>query len=158
MLTIYGSNQAALNRPLMKYYKQVAALPLMEAPELKICLVTSRETGRWVLPKGWAKAGVKDHEMVEIEAREEAGLLGDTQVPSIGIYTYSKKLHTFASITCKVDVYAFKVHQQLEDWPERQQRQRKWFTIEEAAKLVEESELRVLLETYHTAVYGSKAS
>jgi 8-oxo-dGTP pyrophosphatase MutT (NUDIX family) len=142
----------------MKLYNQVAALPFKDGPECSICLVTSRETGRWVLPKGWAKAGIKNFEMAATEAREEAGLIGTCLTPQIGLYRYTKKLHTFASITCEVDIYAYLVTGELADWPEKNERIRRWFTREEAAMLVDEPELQIILKGFDFKHYSTRAS
>ncbi|GJM03425.1 MAG: NUDIX hydrolase [Rhodomicrobium sp.] len=142
----------------MKLYNQVAALPFKEGPECSICLITSRETGRWILPKGWAKAGIDNFEMAASEAREEAGLTGTCLIPQIGNYHYTKKLHTFASITCEVDVYAFLVTGELTDWREKNERNRRWFTKEEAATLVDEPELQLILKEFDFKHHSARAS
>lgn len=132
----------------MKIYKQIATLPYRLQSDLEICLVTSRETGRWVLPKGWAKPGVSDQEMALIEAREEAGLNGQLYEPVIGSYKYTKKLHTFALVTCEVSVFALHVNDIQDDWPEKQERQRRWFTRDQASQSIDEQSLRELIENF----------
>lgn len=118
---------------------------------LMILLVTSRETGRWVLPKGWVKKKRTPAETAAEEAFEEAGLVGDIADTPIGIYHYAKGLPDGQSVDCAVEVYSLQVRQTLADWPERAQRQRRWFTPAEAAELVREPELRTLLRSLGTA-------
>lgn len=127
-------------------YTQVAALPFTIIDgQVSICLVTSRETNRWVIPKGWPKLGVPNYEMAAIEAKQEAGLIGDIEKKSIGTYTYKKKLHVFATIVCKVKVYPLNVTQQLLNWDEQGQRENFWTTVEDAISKVDETELQELL-------------
>lgn len=130
----------------MELYTQIAALPyIFIKDELKICLITTRETKRLVIPKGWPKIGVPHHEMAAIEAKEEAGLIGSIDKKSIGTYNYKKRLHIFARITCEVKIYPLLVDQQLIDFPEKHQRSLHWLTIKEAAEKVSEADFAKLL-------------
>lgn len=131
-------------------FTQVAALPfILHGDALHICLITSRETGRWVLPKGWPKTNKQNHLMARIEAEEEAGLLGTISSHCIGTYQYRKKLHIFASVTCCVEIYPFHVTHQNIRWPEETQRDLLWTSLEDAQALVEEPELREILSSLH---------
>ncbi len=128
------------------FNRQVAALPfIFVKKDLLICLITSRETNRWIIPKGWPKTDVENYKMAEIEAQEEAGLHGPISKSYLGTYIYKKKLHTFASVMCKVEVYPLLVTKQDITWPEKGQRNIDWFSQEEAANLVEEEQLSQLL-------------
>ncbi|MGE0766331.1 MAG: NUDIX hydrolase [Hyphomicrobiaceae bacterium] len=128
---------------------QVAALPLQRSPagQVAVGLVTSRGTGRWVLPKGWPVPGLTLAETAAIEAREEAGLVGDISDTPIGRYRYRKGLHTFASMPCEVQVFPLQVREQLFAWRERKQRRVAFFWPEAAAQSVDEPELAALLRT-----------
>lgn len=126
--------------------RQCAALPLaLRDGEMQVMLVTSRGTGRWVLPKGWEEPGSAPHDQAAREAFEEAGLVGTIEAEAIGFYTYEKGLSGGRAVRCTVSVYPFWVDRQLEDWPEREQRETRWFTPAEAATAVEEGELTALL-------------
>lgn len=108
-------------------------------------LVTSRERGRWVLPKGWAKKRMTGAQLAALEAYEEAGLVGKVTRKAIGSYNYLKRMIDGSVIDCGVDVFPMRVAELLDDWPERSQRQRRWFTFAEAAEAVEEPDLAALL-------------
>jgi predicted NUDIX family NTP pyrophosphohydrolase len=108
-------------------------------------LVTSRDTGRWVLPKGWRKRRLSGSELAGLEAFEEAGLLGEVAPRSIGFYRYAKRMPDGHEVECDVDVFSMRVATELDDWPEREQRQRRWFTMTEAAASVNEADLAKLL-------------
>jgi 8-oxo-dGTP pyrophosphatase MutT (NUDIX family) len=68
----------ALHIEAMEFARQVAALPVRRNPDgsLSVLLVTSRETRRWVIPKGWPWPDRDDYVAATEEAREEAGVLG----------------------------------------------------------------------------------
>ncbi len=126
--------------------RQCAALAFQPgAGGIRVMLVTSRGTGRWVLPKGWAKQELSGAENAALEAFEEAGLKGAVTAGPIGAYRAAKQLDDGASIPCIVDVFALCVDEVLEDWPERAQRQLRWCHPAEAALLVQETELIALL-------------
>ncbi|MXP65117.1 NUDIX hydrolase [Roseomonas sp. M0104] len=126
--------------------QQFAALPFAEVEgEVRVLLVTSRETRRWVLPKGWAEEGLAPAELAAKEAFEEAGVLGRAAPRSIGSYRYRKRLKTGQELSCEVGVYPLQVEQLLGDWPEAHQRERRWFSPAQAAAQVQEDDLAALL-------------
>jgi 8-oxo-dGTP pyrophosphatase MutT (NUDIX family) len=130
----------------MRFYTQHAALPYIRiGDQIEICLLTSKGRGRWVIPKGWPKRGLSARALAAREAFEEAGLVGEVETTALGTYTYRKRLHFFATLLCKVDVYPFRVDSQMLDWPECDLRRRAWFSPEEAADLVDEPELAEIL-------------
>jgi 8-oxo-dGTP pyrophosphatase MutT (NUDIX family) len=110
-----------------------------------VLLVTSRETGRWMLPKGWAKKRLSAGELTAKEAYEEAGIEGQVIGGRIGSYTYLKQLPGKRTIECKVDVFPMRVARLLDEWPENKQRRREWFTLAQAAQQVEEGQLVTML-------------
>ncbi len=121
---------------------QYAALPFrLNGGGVEVMLITSRDTRRWVLPKGWPIKGLKPHETAACEAFEEAGLIGRITKRAIGSFHYSKRLKEGHSITCKVALYPLEVKQQRESWPEQHERDGRWFSLEDAAALVEEADL-----------------
>jgi 8-oxo-dGTP pyrophosphatase MutT (NUDIX family) len=101
---------------------QFAALPFHyeEDGRLRVMLLTSRETKRWVIPKGWPMRGRKPREVAAQEAFEEAGLIG-TIVGNrpIGSYHYTKQISAHDHVLCEVSVFLFLVARQLDDWPEK---------------------------------------
>lgn len=122
---------------------QYAALPfrLNGGKAIEVMLITSRETRRWVLPKGWPIKGLKPHETAACEAFEEAGVIGRINKRAIGSFSYEKRLKRGTSVICEVEVYPLEVKQQRENWPEQHQRDGQWFSLMDAATLVEETGL-----------------
>ncbi|PKU24185.1 NUDIX hydrolase [Telmatospirillum siberiense] len=129
-----------------KFYLQYAALPFrVEGGELLIMLVTSRETHRWIIPKGWPEKNLKPYQVAETEAYEEAGLRGGIVKTPIAAFEYQKILGPKQKVTCLVDVFPLKVREILDSWPEQTQRKRAWMRPEEAAAAVVEKGLKRLL-------------
>ncbi len=131
----------------MTRQKQVAALPLRRGKdgEYEVLLVTSRDTGRWIIPKGWPSKRFEDHEAAAREAREEAGVEGMIEPKAIGCYQYLKRELSEAG-PIEVTVFLLAVREEYTHWPEEQQRQRAWFGLEGAAEKVSEPQLSSLIE------------
>lgn len=128
---------------------QYAALPWrMRDGTLEAMLLTSRGTGRWVIPKGWPHDGFSSAHSAAQEAYEEAGIRGSVTTAPIGSYCYTKTRDEGGSVDCVVYVHALEVKDQLEDWPEKGQRKTRWFPRGEAASLVAEAELRTLISSF----------
>lgn len=117
-------------------------------------LVTSRRTRRWVLPKGNRMKGLAPHDAAAHEAYEEAGVEGAACPAALGSYRYRKLLNTGAALLVDVDVFPFAVTGELEDWPEREERERRWFPLVEAAKAVDEPDLRDLMRSFRKSEFA----
>ena len=122
---------------------QFAALPYRTLKDgtVEVLLITSRGVGRWLIPKGWPIKGKKPHEAAATEAYEEAGVVGDANKRRIGTYAYRKRLNSGSSIRCRVEVFAMEVESLKDDWPERSQRTRKWFSAKKAAAIISDRQL-----------------
>jgi len=115
---------------------------------LLILLITSRDTGRWILPKGWPKRGFDAGGTAAEEAWEEAGVKPKGGPPrKIGRYRYAKRLKGGLPIATDVDVYAIEVDRLYDAFPEVAERTRRWMSAEEAAGAVDEHDLKELLRT-----------
>ncbi|NBT96429.1 MAG: NUDIX hydrolase [Methylocystaceae bacterium] len=126
---------------------QYAALPWRYSKQegLEILLATSRETRRWVIPKGWPMKGRKPHITAALEAMQEAGLHGKIERKKIGDYRYNKRLKSDLAVTCLVDVFPLQVLRQRNKWREQNQRIIHWFPFKIAAAQVDEIDLRDLI-------------
>jgi len=126
---------------------QYAALPFRRCADatIEIMLITSRDTGRWLIPKGWPEPGLAPPETAAHEAREEGGLVGRIGDRSIGSYHYDKRLPDGSTVHCVVEVFALDVTRQMKSWPERDERTTRWFGLQEAAEVVREPELRAII-------------
>lgn len=130
---------------------QFGALPWRfgEDGRPQVMLLTSRETRRWVIPKGWPMKGKRSREAAAQEVYEEAGLIGQIiGKRPIGSYHYSKQISEDCSRLCQVRVYLFRVERELDDWPEQRERTRQWFDPAEAASLVAEGGLAEIIGNF----------
>ena len=127
---------------------QVAALCHRNGRRGKeVLLVTSRGTGRWIIPKGWPIKGMNSPQAAVQEAWEEAGVQdGQAESKSIGSYTYDKTLASGLPVSVQTLVYSVEVGELANDFPEAGERTRKWASPEEAARLVNEPELKTILQ------------
>ena len=136
--------------------RQIAVLPYRtnEAGLIEVLLITSRETKRWVLPKGNRMKGLKSHEAASHEAYEEAGLIGIACPYAIGTYQYRKNRRNGTSRPATVDIFPFSVTSQLDSWPEKDERELRWFSPADAAASVDEPELRDILAAFTPPVWN----
>jgi 8-oxo-dGTP pyrophosphatase MutT (NUDIX family) len=117
--------------------RQAAAIPVLGS---QVCLVTSRNGRRLVIPKGCLEPGKTAGEIALQEAWEEAGLVGLIQPDPVGSYLYEKddrKHHVL--------VYLMQVTQVAEEWPESTWRVRSWLSFKQATRRVQEAGLREIL-------------
>ena len=113
---------------------------------IEILLLTSRETKRWIIPKGWPIKGMKPCESAAQKAYDEAGVRGTIDRRPIGKYTYDKRLEPPAKVVpCEVQVYALRVRRQEETWPENGQRELRWCPPDEAITIVDDVDLGTLI-------------
>ncbi len=127
---------------------QLAALCYRYKDEkLQVCLVTTRGSGRWIVPRGWPMHKLTPSDAAAVEALEEAGLSGIAHPNSIGAYSYDKPMDDGVT-PVMVMVYALHVTHAAKDWPEKKQRDRKWMSPKKAAALIEELGLRQIVATF----------
>ena len=138
---------------------QCAALCWRMAPGgVEVLLITSRETGRWVIPKGWPIAGLPETAGAAREAWEEAGAKGEIGAVCLGVYSYDKVVDRGGdapqAVPCVVAVYPMQVTALRRDFPEASQRRTKWFAQEKAARKVAEPELAALISGFRPGNAG----
>lgn len=126
---------------------QYAALPWRKSADggVEVLLITSRDTRRWVIPKGWPIKTMKPGLSAAQEAFEEAGVLGTTARKPLGVYHYDKRLQSGRLQHVRVLVYGLEVREERPAWPELGQRSKRWTTPVDAASLVDEPGLKALL-------------
>lgn len=113
---------------------------------VQVLLITSRETGRWVIPKGGIVSGKDPGASAALEAWEEAGVQGELSSVVLGCFDYDKLFRKRQeALRCEVQVFPLHVERLASKFPERGQRRRKWFKPAKAAVQVMEPALRALL-------------
>ena len=128
-----------------KVREQFGAAPYRIGSDgVEVMLITTRETGRWMVPKGWPIKRLGPLGTALREAYEEAGVRGEVG-PAIGAFDYLKVMRNGPNQICEVEVFPLLVREQLEDWPEKAERERRWFSPADASDAVEEERLRMIL-------------
>jgi len=139
-------------------FRQVAALPYRVTPHgYEVVMITTRDSGRWILPKGWPIKGLKRHESAETEAMEEAGLIGSAEPKPFGRFTYIKQFPKRQEKVL-VDVFPLAIEKQLDDWQEKGQREVRFFNPVDAAALVSDVGVGDLILAFFVDLAKRKAA
>jgi len=110
-------------------FSQSAVIPYrLSKNGLEILLITSLKKKHWIVPKGYVEFNLTPFESAKKEAYEEAGILGSNETIEVGTFKLNKPVGT-----CLIKVFTMEVHEVLDDYPEKNDRKRKWFTPEEAS-------------------------
>ncbi|QBY02805.1 NUDIX hydrolase [Rhodophyticola sp. CCM32] len=115
---------------------------------VELLLLTSRDTKRWIIPKGWPMDGLTPADAAALEAWEEGGVKGNVHDHCIGIYSYTKHMADQPDLSCIVAVFPVEVKRLDSDYPEAGLRNRKWFSPKKAAARVKELELKQILREF----------
>jgi 8-oxo-dGTP pyrophosphatase MutT (NUDIX family) len=129
---------------------QVAALPFRRNADgaVEVLLITSRETRRFIIPKGWPMKKLADPDAAAKEALEEAGVVGIVRRKPVANYSYWKRLtRTFELV--KVDVYPLRVLDQHDTWREQAVRNCGWLPPDKAWLLIDEPGLAQIVRTFN---------
>lgn len=152
MVSLLKNAWSGVINPLIKRPNRVqsAALCYRTGKRGKeILLITSRERGRWILPKGWPIAGLDGAGTAAQEAWEEAGVkpLKVNKKP-LGQFHYDKILDNGATAPVDANVYSIEVKDLSDSYPEVSERTRNWVAPKQAAELVEEPGLKAILRDF----------
>lgn len=146
-----------LQRPPRQQYAALCYRLKKKQGLIEVLLLTSRDTGRWVIPKGWPMDGKKPHAVAEREAYEEAGVRGKAEKEALGFFTYQKGMADGLKVACRVQVHALEVTEMLKNFPEKASRTLEWVSCEEAASRVNEPELKALLLGFPSRILPTPA-
>ncbi len=114
----------------------------------EILLITSRGTGRWIVPKGWPIGGLSPAASAEQEAWEEAGAVGRLKDVCLGVFSYTKCIKDGSDFPCQVALFPLRVKSLARSYPESSERRRRWFSPKKAAARVSEADLSQLLRRF----------
>lgn len=141
-----------LVQPLLRRPRQlqVAAICYREnGAKTEVLLITSRGTGRWIVPKGWPIDGLNATEAALQEAWEEAGVRAFAEtIEAIGSFEYEKWIETGYETPVEAHVFKVRVDDLENTYPEVNERKRQWFTPAQAANLVDEPGLQAILRQF----------
>ena len=125
---------------------QYAALPWRRAKgTVELLLITTTSTRSWIVPKGWPVEGLSPSECAAQEALEEAGIEGDVTSEPLGSFRRHKERKSGEALLCTVYVFPMEVTRQHENWPEKNIRQARWCSVEEALARIKDPGLRRLI-------------
>ncbi|WP_299851342.1 NUDIX hydrolase [uncultured Roseovarius sp.] len=151
-MTLHKSKQSPIN--LQSAAKsdvrtQFAALCFrIKDGETQILLITSRGSGRWIIPRGWPMDNKTPCEAALTEAWEEAGVTGKAYEVSLGLYSYTRDIGEEKQVPCVAMVYPVRVKNLAHEFPEAGQRKRKWLSPKQAAQRVSDPELAYILKGF----------
>ncbi len=152
MMHVFKNAWAGMFRPILQRPKRVQVAALCHrksAGGKEVLLITSRDTGRWIVPKGWPIDGLDGAGAALQEAWEEAGVKRAEIIREpIGMYEYDKDLGEGLSTPVVTSVYAAEVQELSADYPEVAERTRAWYSQQMAADLVDEPELKAILRAF----------
>jgi 8-oxo-dGTP pyrophosphatase MutT (NUDIX family) len=97
--------------------------------------------------------GRKPRQAAAIEAFEEAGVVGQIHGKALGTFSYDK-VKSRGVLPCSVKVYPLRVRELKDKWPEGSERERRWFSPEDAAAAGREPELAEILKSFGTGAFG----
>ncbi|WP_417259527.1 NUDIX hydrolase [Celeribacter sp.] len=153
MVTILKSFWEGVFTPLFRRPKRVQSAALCyrkgDRGKKEVLLISSRGTGRWILPKGWPIDGKDGAGTAAQEAWEEAGVQpAKVKETPLGQYNYDKQFDNGATAPVTATVYSIKVEGLADTFPECDERTRNWVAPEAAAELVDEPELKDILRSF----------
>jgi 8-oxo-dGTP pyrophosphatase MutT (NUDIX family) len=119
-----------------------------------VLLVTGRRSGRWMIPKGWPIRGKSLATAAAQEAFEEAGVEGRVDSKPLGTFRHTKQNLPIGVLDVSIVVHPLAVDREHANWPEHGQRERKWFSIKQAAQSVESDELKRIIRELKDRVLG----
>ena len=145
-------------RPAREQYGALCYRVKKKQPAVEILLITSRDTGRWVIPKGWPMDGKTAAAAAAREAWEEAGVKGKVCEEPIGSYNYMKGLPEGLKVDCRVRVFALAVDDICKNFPEKGERRAEWVDCAEAASRVQEPGLKTLILAFEQKMSAGNAA
>jgi 8-oxo-dGTP pyrophosphatase MutT (NUDIX family) len=145
---IASTFQLMFRRPKRVQYAALCYRRTKTGGELEILLLTSRDTGRWVIPKGWPMGSKAGYTVAETEALEEAGIKGIVEHDPLGCFGYGKAMAEGLVLPCEVQVHALEATGTVKNYKEKGERKLEWVSPEEAAERVAEAGLKKIIRAF----------
>jgi 8-oxo-dGTP pyrophosphatase MutT (NUDIX family) len=134
-------------------FTQSAIIPYrLEEGKLEILLITSIRKKKWIIPKGFIEFNLSAFESAKKEAFEEAGVIGTNETIELGSFTITK----YGGRT-NIVVYSMEVEKFKDDYPEKNLRKRKWYSVEEAVETISIPEVIKMIETLAVEIKASQS-
>ena len=111
-------------------FNQSGVIPYRrKSGELQILLVTSIKKKKWIVPKGYIEFNLSPFESAKKEAYEEAGVIGANETVELGSFIMNRSIGH-----CNIKIFSMEVIEVLDEYPDKNVRKRKWFSVKEAAE------------------------
>jgi len=136
--------------PLDTKPKKAGALIYCKNPKPLILLLKSSNPmfggSSWQLPKGHIDEGESPHDTGVREGKEETGLMNQDikDVHDIGIFTFTGMIETYEILFVGIETYQPKVSGKYHF----ETGEIKWFTIEDAKRVIRKDQLQVLQKIF----------
>jgi ADP-ribose pyrophosphatase YjhB (NUDIX family) len=127
---------------------KIGVIPFdISGERIAIMFVTSQRRGRWILPKGNLNPGESPKKGAKREAFEEAGVKGRLlkNLPMTMVITKSDG-GGIADIA--VTYYPMLVTRQVDDWPEKDKRERHWALLEHASRVTDRQDFQQVIKAF----------
>src|SRR5580704_17015051 len=135
-------------RPAVRVQHGALSYRFTQMAALEILIVTTRQSRRWIVPKGWPIKRLTPSKSAAREAFEEAGVRGKIGARAIGNFRYNKTGQNGADPDCEVKIFPLLVRRQSATWPEHGQRVVQWVDPEKAISLIREPELKAIVAKF----------
>jgi len=145
---ISSTFQLMFRRPKRTQYAALCYRRTKKDGQLEILLLTSRDTGRWVIPKGWPMGSKAGYTVAETEALQEAGVKGIVEHDPLGCFGYGKAMPEGLVLPCEVQVHAMEVTGSVKNFKEKGERKLEWVSPQAAAERVAEPGLKKIILTF----------
>ncbi len=128
--------------------KQSCVIPYrMTNGNIELLLITSINKQRWIFPKGYIDFNLTAFESAKKEAYEEAGVIGENETVELGAFELKKK-----NRQSQIRIFSMEVTKELKDYPEKNLRKRKWFTVNEALEIIENEDIKGFIHKLENSV------
>lgn len=127
-------------------FSQSAVIPYRLGKKgMEILLITSLKRKHWIVPKGYVEFNLTPFESAKKEAYEEAGVLGSNETIEVGTFKFDRAIGS-----CILKVFTMEVNEVLDEYPEKKDRERKWFTLDEASEIIAIPEIGEMIKALNS--------
>ena len=111
---------------------------------IQILLIKTKSKKYWITPKGKIEENMTPQESALNEAEEEGGIKGEIEGKKLGSYSLIKENNSKKDRILK---FSMKVNEELDDYKEKNIRERQWCSMEEASALVSNIKLKKIIQS-----------
>ena len=136
-----------INKPELEFNQSCVIPYRITNGSIELLLITSIKKQRWIFPKGYIEFNLSAFESAKKEAFEEAGVIGENETVELGSFELKKK-----DRSSHVQIFSMEVTKELKDYPEKNLRKRKWFTVKDALESIENTDIKNFVRKLETKI------